>query len=125
MRERLIEEETQVQNVRLIFRNIKLNIQRLHIRYEDDYYQADLGKKFVFGLTLKNLFVDSVKENWGINQGEGNHFLNQAADKNRYPETSSDSANLLLKDIKATEVEIYLENNPEVSIPTEVLEAAH
>ena len=52
LREGLIEEEKQVQNVRLIFKNIKLNISRLHIRYEDDYYQADLGRKFAYGITL-------------------------------------------------------------------------
>ena len=38
LKEGLIDEEKQVQNVRLIFKNIKLNISRLHIRYEDDYY---------------------------------------------------------------------------------------
>jgi len=52
LKERLVEEETQVQNVRLIFKNIKLTIKNLHIRYEDDYYQADLGKKFAYGITL-------------------------------------------------------------------------
>ena len=52
LRDRLIDDEKQVYNVRLIFKNLKLTINRLHIRYEDDYYQAALGKKFAFGLTI-------------------------------------------------------------------------
>ena len=52
LKEKLIDEEKQVQNVRLIFKNIKLSIDRLHIRYEDDYYQAELGKKFAFGIII-------------------------------------------------------------------------
>jgi len=55
LRDRLVEDEKQVQNVRLIFKNLKLTISWLHIRYEDDYYQADLGKKFAFGLTVQSL----------------------------------------------------------------------
>lgn len=38
LRDRLLEEEKQVQNVRLIFKNLKLRINKLHIRFEDDYY---------------------------------------------------------------------------------------
>ena len=66
LKERLIEEEKQVQNVRLIFRNIRLTISRVHIRYEDDYYQADLGKKFAFGVTLSSLMVQSATEDWSV-----------------------------------------------------------
>ena len=55
-----------MQNVRLIFRNIRLTISRVHIRYEDDYYQADLGKKFAFGVTLSSLLVQSAAEDWSV-----------------------------------------------------------
>ena len=55
LKDRLIEDEKQVHNVRLIFKNIRLTIRKLHIRYEDDYYQAALGRKFAFGLTIQNL----------------------------------------------------------------------
>tara|TARA_B110000285_G_C15078376_1_gene592041 strand:- start:833 stop:1006 length:174 start_codon:yes stop_codon:yes gene_type:complete len=57
-----------VQNVRLIFRNIRLTISRVHIRYEDDYYQADLGKKFAFGVTLSSLLVQSAAEDWSVQE---------------------------------------------------------
>jgi hypothetical protein len=64
IKERLNDEEKQVQNVRMIFRNLRLNIQRLHIRYEDDYYSRFLGKKFAFGITIEQLFVQTCKESW-------------------------------------------------------------
>ena len=57
IKERLIDEEKQVQNVRMIFKNLKLNISRVHIRYEDDYYSKFLGKKFAFGVTIDQLIV--------------------------------------------------------------------
>jgi hypothetical protein len=55
-------------NVRIIFRNIVLKIQRLHIRYEDDYYQADLGRKFAFGITIEKIFVQSGTHDWSVNR---------------------------------------------------------
>ena len=66
IKERLNDEEKQVQNVRMIFRNLRLNIQRLHIRYEDDYYSRFLGKKFAFGITIEQLFVQTCKESWDM-----------------------------------------------------------
>ena len=60
LRERLLEEEKQVQNVRLIFKNLKLKINRLHIRFEDDYYGQYLGKKFAFGISIQSLNVQST-----------------------------------------------------------------
>lgn len=63
-REKLQEEEQQVQNVRLIFNNLQLRISRLHIRYEDDHYQKHLGKKFAFGMTIDELSVFSVDTDW-------------------------------------------------------------
>lgn len=53
LQDRLVEEESQVMNVRIIFKNIVLNINKMHVRYEDDYYQSDLGKKFACGITLE------------------------------------------------------------------------
>ena len=52
LKDRLIEDEKQVQNVRLIFKNLKLTINKMHIRYEDDYYSGAMGKKMAFGLNL-------------------------------------------------------------------------
>jgi hypothetical protein len=54
--------------VRLIFKNIKLTIRRLHIRYEDDYYSAALGKKYAFGLTIDQLNVFSGSDEWDFSQ---------------------------------------------------------
>jgi len=122
LKERLIEEEKQVQNVRLIFRNIKLLIKRLHIRYEDDYYQADLGKKFVFGLTLNTLRVASSGDDWNLDTIP---FKRVPVDtNNKFRNVSNDSANLLIKEIEAEGVEIYFESDPEIIIPNSVVEMA-
>lgn len=84
--------------MRLIFRNIRLNIQRVHIRYEDDYYQSDLGRKFVFGLTLSHIYVGTANENWNIDTSGKAHFRGEKINQLKYAETSNDSANLLLKE---------------------------
>lgn len=83
LHERLVEEESQVMNVRIIFRNIVLNVTRMHIRYEDDYYQADLGRKFAFGMTIERIFVQSGSHDWTINRdtgGQGTHYGRQYFD---------------------------------------------
>ena len=64
LKARLLDEESQVKNVRLIFKNIKLTIRRLHIRYEDDHYSAALGKKFAFGITIDQLNIFSGVDEW-------------------------------------------------------------
>ena len=61
---RLIEDEGQVRNVRLIFKNLQVRIRKLHIRYEDDHYQMAPGKNFAFGITLESLQVYSSMEDW-------------------------------------------------------------
>ena len=63
-KQRQIEDEKQVQNVRLIFRNLRMKIRKLHIRYEDDYYQAAFGKKFAFGVTARELSVQTGQDEW-------------------------------------------------------------
>lgn len=113
--------------MRIIFRNIVLSVQRLHIRYEDDYYQADLGKKFAFGVTLDKLFVNSGQHEWTINRGSQvntSHFGRKKVDLNRYKERGSDSANLLLKEVLVEGASVYLETKPEIILPIEVIEAA-
>jgi phosphatidylglycerophosphate synthase len=83
LQERLVEEESQVMNVRIIFRNIVLSVTRMHIRYEDDYYQADLGRKFAFGMTIERIFVVSGSNDWTINRdnsAQGSHFGRQFFD---------------------------------------------
>ena len=65
---RLLDEESQVKNVRLIFKNIKLVIRRLHIRYEDDHYSAGLGKKFAFGITIDQVKIFSGSDEWDFSQ---------------------------------------------------------
>jgi hypothetical protein len=41
-----------------------LKVRKLHIRYEDDYYQAALGKKFAFGVTVRELAVHTGQDDW-------------------------------------------------------------
>jgi len=81
-----VEEEKQVMNVRIVFRNIVLTVSRMHIRYEDDYYQADIGRKFAFGITLERVFIRSGSHDWTINRdGKGDsHFGRQFFDTGRY-----------------------------------------
>ena len=57
-----------MRNVRLIFNNIKLSIRKLHIRYEDDYYQVSPGKNYAFGMTLESLHLHSSGEDWDFSE---------------------------------------------------------
>jgi hypothetical protein len=126
LHQRLVEEESQVQNVRLIFKNLILNVSRLHIRYEDDYYQADLGKKLAYGITIEKLFVSSGDQNWNISRDPNSqsHFGRENFDQARFPETTKDSANLLCKEMQMQGASIYFETKPNILIPIHVIEAA-
>jgi len=118
LKEKLIDEEKQVQNVRLIFKNIKLRIDRLHIRYEDDFYQSDLGKKFAFGIIIRSLQLNSGNDDWqfpqqkkyGTDQSQkgpsefpdqsGTNYKRVQVDtRNMYREVTPETANLLIKEI--------------------------
>jgi hypothetical protein len=67
LRDRLIEEEKQVQNVRLIFKNIKLKVNRIHIWFEDDYYNQYLKKNFSFGISIEQLNIQTTGDQWQFN----------------------------------------------------------
>jgi len=43
---------------------------------------------------------------------------------NRYRETGADSANLLIKEISATQVQIYYDNTGQIIIPSKYIEEA-
>lgn len=41
---------------------LKLEVKRVHFRYEDDYFQHH--KPFAFGLTVESLVMDNSETDW-------------------------------------------------------------
>ena len=120
--------------MRLIFRNLRLKVRKLHIRYEDDYFQAALGKKFAFGVTVRDLSVHTGQDDWKFKAdfGSHNHHNQTHADFTRVPmdtqykyrESNSESANLLIKEISANQLQIYYDNTGQIMVPQDLVEEA-
>lgn len=45
-----------------IIKNVQIKIETIHLRYEDDVTKA--GSPFGFGVTLKNLEVQTTNQDW-------------------------------------------------------------
>ena len=47
-----------------LFGGLKLEIKRLHLRYEDDYFQQN--KPFSFGLMIDSISLDNSDTDWNF-----------------------------------------------------------
>lgn len=98
-----------------------------------------MGKKFAFGMTIDELNIFSVNTTWlqesakdslgnnsrrpqGMQPGQ---FIRVPVDETAHPETGSDQANRLVKEGLARNVQIYLDNQGQMIVPMDIVDAAN
>jgi Vacuolar sorting-associated protein 13, N-terminal len=99
----------------------KLELKRIHIRYEDDYFQHH--RPFSFGFMIESLSLDNSDTDW-IFQAPLSILIN----KNR-PEYDHYSLNLInffrntvIKELQIRNIKLYWNSMSEIFIPTSLWE---
>ena len=58
-----------------LFGGLKLEIKKLHLRYEDDYFQCN--KPFAFGFMLDSIMLDNSDTDWNFEQPMSMNFYRE------------------------------------------------
>lgn len=91
-----------------LFNGIKVNVNRVHIRYEDDYFNHH--RPFSMGLVIDAINLDSVDNHWTFHSPNGMNFK-------RTPN------NHVNKEFNLARVRVYFNSYSELLIPTSLWEA--
>jgi hypothetical protein len=54
---------------------LKLEVKRIHLRYEDDYFQHH--KPFAFGLMIDSIIMDNSETDWNFESPTSMGFIRQ------------------------------------------------
>lgn len=90
-----------------LFNGVKLNINRIHVRYEDDYFNNH--RPFSLGLMIDAINLDNATNHWTFHSPNGMHFSR----------TENKHVN---KEFNIARVRVYFNSFSEMLIPTSLWE---
>lgn len=90
-----------------LFQGIKLNINRIHVRYEDDYFNGH--RPFSMGLMIDGISLDNTDNHWTFHSPNGMNF------------TRTDNK-FINKEFNIARIRFYFNSFSEMLIPTSLWE---
>ena len=97
------------------FGSLELDVKRIHIRYEDDFFAA--GAPYAFGLTIERIALGPSEGRWSFSPGL------QSCLKPSNAKSRSDREVLAMKNIALQGLEVYWNSLSEMFIPTSLWES--
>jgi hypothetical protein len=95
-----------------------------------------MGKKFTMGLTIRDLYLFSSKEDWDLEDDHASSLLQGLANRGvlcqprrlpidagqNYREVTGESANLLVKEVQAGGISVYYDPSKNILLPSSLLQ---